>query len=128
VIWKEKKSGKGKNVLVLKRKEQFLSKCVACAENTISNFMKKQGIGIHDIDLVIPSLSPAGFPAKLAEKMGIETGKIMDVPEHGNVLTAGPVVALERAIDEGVFSKARRVLFITVGAGIVVYLALYNNR
>ena len=39
--------------------------------------------------------------------------------------TAGPIAALEAAFESGQFARAHRTLFVTVGAGLAVDVALY---
>jgi predicted NBD/HSP70 family sugar kinase len=41
--------------------------------------------------------------------------------------TAGPLAALESALETGLFQSARNTLFVTVGSGIGVGLALYGQ-
>ena len=44
----------------------------------------------------------------------------------GPVHTAGPVAAMEGVMRTGRLAEARNVLFVTVGSGITVGLALYH--
>ena len=122
------KDGKGINVLTIKRKKAFMSRCVDCAQKAVDAFMKEAGINVKDLDLVITSQSPPGFTKKFRVRMGLLKSRVVDVSEHmGNIHTAGPAMALNRAMEKGLFRKARTILFVTVGAGITVSLALYHN-
>ncbi len=47
--------------------------------------------------------------------------------ELSGVHTAGPIAALEAAERSGRLAEAKHVLFVTVGAGISVGLALYRR-
>lgn len=128
VVWQETRPGKGRNLLVLRMGKAFMSRCVDCAQRAVEAFMKRVGMELSDVDLVIPSISPVGFAGKFRVRMGLTASKVMDLSdETGNMLTAGPVLGLERAMDKGRFRRARNVLFVSVGAGITVSLALYRN-
>jgi 3-oxoacyl-[acyl-carrier-protein] synthase III len=59
--------------------------------------------------------------------LGIPADRVARVDESfDRVHTAGPVVALEGAMQSGQFAGARNVLFATVASGITVGLALYH--
>ncbi|MEI7638841.1 MAG: 3-oxoacyl-[acyl-carrier-protein] synthase III C-terminal domain-containing protein [Syntrophus sp. (in: bacteria)] len=118
---------KMKNILVMSQTEGFAQ---ACAQFTLENldaFLKETSLKMKDIDLIIPSQSPTGFLGELKKKKGMEE-KLVDVTDElENVHTAGIGFALERARSSGRFAAAKNCLFLTVGAGITVSLALYRN-
>ena len=81
-----------------------------------------------DIDLLVPSPTPAGFADGFSQGLGVPADRIAQVDESfARVHTAGPVAALEGAMRTGQFQGARNVLFAMVGAGITVGLALYRQ-
>lgn len=128
VVWKETRPGKGKNVLILREEKAFMARCVDCAQIAVENFMERLGLDLKTVDLVIPSISPPGFAKKFRVRMGLRGSHVIDMSnEVGNVLTAGPIFGLERAMDKGRFQRARTTLFVTVGAGIAVSCALYRT-
>jgi 3-oxoacyl-[acyl-carrier-protein] synthase III len=105
-----------------------MSRCVDCAQKALENFMREQNLNVKDMDLVITSQSPPGFTKKFMVRMGIRKSRMVDVTErYGDLHTAGPAAALEEAIENGTFAKTRNILFVTVGAGITVSMALYKN-
>ena len=82
----------------------------------------------RSVDLAIFSQSPAGFADGLATRLDLSRGRLAPVPDElRGAHTAGPIVALDAAIESGQFAAARTILFATVGAGIVVGVALYRK-
>ncbi|HEY5496693.1 MAG TPA: 3-oxoacyl-[acyl-carrier-protein] synthase III C-terminal domain-containing protein [Syntrophales bacterium] len=118
---------KMKNILVMSQAEGFAGACAQFALGNLDAFLKETSLKMKDIDLIIPSQSPPGFLGELKKKKGMEE-KLVDVTDKmNNVHTAGIGFALERAMSSGRFAAAKNCLFLTVGAGITVSLALYRN-
>ena len=118
---------KMKNVLVMSQAEGFAGACAQFALENLDAFLKETSLKMKDVDLIIPSQSPTGFLGELKKKKGMEE-KLVDVTDKmNNVHTAGIGFALERAMSSGRFAAAKNCLFLTVGAGITVSLALYRN-
>lgn len=110
-------------------KPEYPRHAAACAERCVPAFLEAVGAGLDHVDLVLPSQHPAGFPRLLAEALGIPRERCVEVPERGAPAhTAGPIAALEAALESGAFARARNVLFVTVGAGLTVSLAWYRHR
>lgn len=124
--WRQHK-GKMGNILVMSQSEGYAKECARFALENLDAFLKETSLKMKDIDLIIPSQSPAGFLGELKKKKGVEE-KLVDVNDKlENVHTAGIGFALERAMRSGRFAAAKNCLFLTVGAGITVSLALYRN-
>jgi len=125
----DKERHKGRNVLRVTEHKAYMARCVDCAQRSVESFMGQLGIDIKALDLVIPSQAPVGFPRKFRVRMGLRSSRVVDVSEeYGELHTAGPAAALAKAIEDGRFAKAERVLFVTVGAGITVSLAMYQKE
>jgi len=125
----DKGKPKGRNIMRITEKKAYMARCVDCAQRSAEAFIEEMGIDLKAIDLIIPSQSPIGFPKKFRVRMGLRRSRVMDVSEeHGELHTAGPAAALAQAIDDGQFGGAERILFVTVGAGITVSLALYHKE
>jgi 3-oxoacyl-[acyl-carrier-protein] synthase-3 len=118
----------GRNVLAVEEKEGYRNRCVDCAEESASRFLRRMDLKAADVDLLVASRSPIGFADELADRLGIPTYGVAEVGEElEGAHTAGPLVALEAAMRSGQFQEAKQVLFAAVGAGIVVGLALYQK-
>jgi 3-oxoacyl-[acyl-carrier-protein] synthase-3 len=124
--WRQHKRKMG-NFLVLSQAEGYAKECAKYALENLDAFLKDISLKMKDIDLIIPSQSPVGFLGELKKRKGLEE-KLVDVTDRlENAHTAGIGFALERAMSSGRFGAAKNCLFLTVGAGITVSLALYRN-
>jgi 3-oxoacyl-[acyl-carrier-protein] synthase-3 len=117
----------GSNKLLIHEREGYAARCAECAVTSSRTFLESVGLAPMQIDLLIPSPTPSGFPDLYAQAMGIPADRVARVDEgFARVHTAGPVAALESAMRDGQLEHARNVLFVTVGSGITVGLALYH--
>jgi 3-oxoacyl-[acyl-carrier-protein] synthase-3 len=118
----------GNNLLLIQQKDSYLDLCVKCAAESLFSFLRESGYKFKDINLIIPSQSPDGFVHKLMSIIGL-SDSIIEVPKTGNRIlhTAGPAFALKKAWDDNRFKASKRVILITVGSGINVSVALYEN-
>lgn len=117
----------GSNVLRVHEGEGYAARCAECAVTSARTFLESAGLGPMDIDLLVPSPTPEGFPDLFSQALGVPADRVARVDgSFERVHTAGPLAALESAMRSGQFAEARNVLFATVGAGISVGLALYH--
>lgn len=118
---------KNRHTTVIKQSAGYVNACADCAMDSLTGFLKDAKLTIKDIDLVIPSQSPIGFLDKLKKKSGLGD-KIIDITkELGNIHSASIGAALDNAMASGRFKKAGTILFLAVGSGITVSMALYKN-
>jgi 3-oxoacyl-[acyl-carrier-protein] synthase III len=85
--------------------------------------------GLHgdDVDVLVASQHPRGFAHAVARGLGVPTDRVPVVTgAMATAHTAGAIGALEASIATGRFAHARRVLFVTAGAGITIGVALYH--
>jgi 3-oxoacyl-[acyl-carrier-protein] synthase III len=117
----------GSNVLQIDQGEGYAARCAECALTSIGPFLESAGLSAMDIDLFVPSPTPAGFADTFSQALGVPADRVAQVDESfARVHTAGPIAALESTMRTGQFADARNVLFVTVGSGITVGLALYH--
>ncbi len=82
----------------------------------------------RDVDLIVSSQLPGRFPDTLARRLELSRDRIAGVTDElSGIHTAAPIAALEAAERSGRLAEARQLLFVTVGAGISVGLALYRR-
>jgi len=119
---------KGRNILNVMQKESYPDVCVDCAAKSLFNFLDESGKRLNDIDLIIPSQSPLGFTDKLKKRLGMN-GNFIELKQTGNMVfhTAGLAFALKKVWDENRFKSSKNIIFLTIGSGINVSLALYQN-
>lgn len=117
-----------RNILSVRQKETYLDLCLDCAERSLNEFLDETGIALDEIDLIISSQSPAGFISGLKNRTGIDD-RLIDITRTGNMEfhTAGPALALKKAWTENRFQTSKKIIFLSVGSGISVNVALYYN-
>jgi 3-oxoacyl-[acyl-carrier-protein] synthase-3 len=119
---------RGSNVLEIHEAPSFASHCVTHAAEVVAAFLADAGVRADEIDVLIASQYPRGFAAAFARRLGLPADRVPAVPRAlTSSHTAGPIAALEAAMTSGRFAGARHALFVTVGAGIAVGVALYRS-
>lgn len=114
--------------LVFRQDEAYLDHCAQSAASALERFLADSNLGREAIDLLICSQHPVGLPAALAARTGIPNERVPDATSQGaGIHTAAIPLALEQAVATGRWAAARNVLFVAVGAGISVALALYHK-
>jgi 3-oxoacyl-[acyl-carrier-protein] synthase-3 len=117
-----------RNVIDVHEDATFARRALECATSAASAFLDRQKIAASDVDLLVASQAPPTFADDLARALGIATDCVPRVtPDLAMAHTAGPLVALDAAIQSGQLARARRVLFVTASAGITVGSALYEK-
>jgi len=117
---------RGRNVIEVAEDPRFATLCTELASHTATMFLESLGLHADAIDLLIASQYPRSFALGVAQGIGIPAARVPIVArELAATHTAGPIAALEAAFVSGQFGRARRTLFVTVGAGITVGVALF---
>ncbi len=128
LYWEERRLRGGHNVLLIDEAPGYAERAVECAVASTRRFLARFGMRPRDVDLVIPSQLPGRFPDTLGRRLEIAGDRIARVGEDlRGVHTAGPIAALEAAEQSGLLAEAEHVLFVAVGAGISVGMALYRR-
>jgi len=130
-ITRKRKNGRlrNNNILVVEQVESYLKRCAECCHDALNNFLIETGLKMTDIDLIIPSQSPLGIVPELENLMGKpELSLEVSLGRKEELHTSGPAFALNEVWKNGQFQKASNVLFLTVGAGIGVAVAWYQNN
>jgi 3-oxoacyl-[acyl-carrier-protein] synthase-3 len=117
-----------RNILSVRQKETYLDLCINCAEESLYKFMNETGLSLTEVDLIISSQSPAGVVKELKKRTGIND-RFVDITGtgHKEFHTAGPALALKKAWDEKHFKTSKNIIFLTIGSGINISVALYTN-
>jgi 3-oxoacyl-[acyl-carrier-protein] synthase-3 len=117
---------RGRNILDVHEEPTFAKRATERAAEVASAFLEHQGLHPTDIDLLITSQYPRALATDLGHRLGISWMRVPRVrPALACTHTAGPIAALEAAFESGQFARAQRTLFVTVGAGLAVDVALY---
>ncbi len=133
--WRERRGirgprqGTGHNRMVVMVKPGYLARLVDCAEEATRRFLRRLGLGVEDIDLLVPAPSVPDFVDPLRARLGVPGDRVAYTPEDlEGSHTTGPIAALQAAIKSGRLGEARNTLLLAAGAGITVALALYRQE
>jgi len=134
LVWRERRGirasrrGAGRHQMVVAVKPGYHARLADCAEEATRRFLRALGLGVKDIDLLVPAPSAPGFLDPLRERLGIPGDRIAYTPEDlDGTYTTGPIAALHAAIRSGRLAEAQNTLLLAGGAGITVALALYRQ-
>jgi 3-oxoacyl-[acyl-carrier-protein] synthase-3 len=120
--------GRGRNVLEVRVAPDFAPQCVERGVEISRAFLDAVGVRAGDVDMLVASQYPARFADDLARALGIGDDRVPRVRRAlEGAHTAGPLAALEAGIESGAFEHARKVLFVTAGAGLTIAAALYTK-
>jgi 3-oxoacyl-[acyl-carrier-protein] synthase III len=134
LVWRERRGiraprqGNGHHRMAVSVKPGYQARLVDCAEEATRRFLRRAGLGVEDIDLLVPAPSRAGFIDPLRARLGIPGDRVAYTPEDlEGSYTTGPIAALQAAIKSGRLDEAQNVLLLAAGAGITVAAALYRQ-
>ncbi len=134
LVWRESRGvrgprqGTGRHHMVVAARPGYHARLADCAEDAARRFLRRLGLGISDIDLIVPSPSAADFVDPLRARLGIPGDRVAYTPEDlEDTHTTGPIAALQAAIRSGRLREAENTLVLAAGAGITVALALYRQ-
>jgi 3-oxoacyl-[acyl-carrier-protein] synthase-3 len=134
LVWRERHGihvpgqGNGHNGMVVTMKPGYRARLADCAEEATRRFLRRLGLGVDDIDLLVPAPSAPDFLDPLRARLGISGDRVAFTPEDlEGAYTTGPIAALQAAIRSGRLAEARNTLLLAAGPGITVALALYRQ-
>jgi 3-oxoacyl-[acyl-carrier-protein] synthase-3 len=118
----------GQSQMVIDEKPGYHARLADCAEEVTRRFLRRLGMGVGEIDLLVPAPSTPAFLDPLRMRLGIPGDRVAYVTEDlEGVYTTGAIAALQAAIRSGRLGEARNTLMLAVGAGITIALALYRQ-
>ncbi len=118
----------GQSQLLIEERPGYQARSVDCAEQATRRFLGRLGMGIDEIDLLIPTPASGEFLDRLRVRLGVPGDRVAYVQEGlVGAYTAGPIAAVEAALRSGRLAEARNALLLAAGAGITVALALYRQ-
>ena len=80
--------------------------------------LQRNGVGIDDIDLLVPHQANRRINEFVAQKLELPPGKVMhNIQKYGNTTAASIPLALSEAIEEGRAKKGDLILFAAFGSG-----------
>jgi 3-oxoacyl-[acyl-carrier-protein] synthase-3 len=134
LVWRERRGirvprqGAGRNQMVITVQPGYHARLADCAEEATRRFLRRVGLGIEDIDLLVPAPAAPDFVDPLRARLAIPADRVAYTPENlEGSYTTGPIAALQAAIQSGRLDEARNALLLAAGPGVTVALALYRQ-
>lgn len=115
---------RGHNELHVNTKPGFVDRAAACAAKATADLLAEHQLTPDDVDLVVANPLTTEFFEALAGFLGMATDRFVTVEGAGRVHTAGLLLGIDAATNQGRWADARRVLLISAGAGITAGAAL----
>ena len=95
--------------------------------DAVENLLNKEGIGVDDIDLMIPHQANIRILKSLAERVNLPFEKVYTtIQKYGNSSAASLPIALDEANREGRLQKGDMLLFSVFGGGFTWGVALWR--
>jgi 3-oxoacyl-[acyl-carrier-protein] synthase-3 len=134
LVWQERRGlrlprgAAGQSQMVIDSKPGYHARLADCAEEAAHRFLRRLGMGIGEIDLVVAAPLSPDFLDPLRVRLGVPGDRVAYVAEDlAGAYTTGPIAALQAAVRSGRLAEARNVLMLAAGAGITVAFALYRQ-
>lgn len=134
LVWQERRvpavpwRRTGRHEMVIDCKRGYHARLADCAEEATRRFLRRVGMDVGEIDLLVPTPSVPGFLDAVRDRLGVPGDHVAYVPEDlACAYTTGPIAALQAAARSGRLGEARNTLMLAAGAGITVSLALYRQ-
>jgi len=134
LVWQRRRGmrvprqGNGSHKMVVAVKPGYHARLADCAEEATRRFLRRAGLGIEEIDLLVPAPSAPDFLDPLQARLGIPGDRVAYTPEDlEGTHTTSPIAALQAAVRSGRLAEAENTLLLAAGAGITVALALYRQ-
>jgi 3-oxoacyl-[acyl-carrier-protein] synthase-3 len=134
LVWQERRGlrvsrrATGQHQMVVEENSGYQARLVECAEEATRRFLRRVGMGMGEVDLLVPAPSSPDFLDALRVRLGVPSDRVAYIPEDlEGAYTTGPIAALQAAMRSGRLGEARNTLMLAAGAGITVALALYRQ-
>jgi 3-oxoacyl-[acyl-carrier-protein] synthase III len=134
LVWRERSGirvphqGIGHNKMAVTIDPGYHARLADCAEEATLRFLRRLGLGVADIDLLVPAPSVPEFLDSLRIRLGVPGDRVAYTPEDlDGTYTTGPIAALQAAIKSGRLAEARNTLLLAAGPGVTIALALYRQ-
>ena len=128
VAWRDDirlgRSDQGRNVLTVEIAQSYADRAVECAESTVRELAADGVLDLGEVDVLVATASVPGFAAALAKRLGVSAARVA-LPSQA--LAGAHTAALAVALQSVRLEVGRTALFVSVGAGITVVVALYRG-
>ena len=118
---------RGRHLLRVEQDEGYVAACAESAERATLGFLERRHLSLNDFDLVVPSVSPAGFAEAFLARPGLEGNRGLRLPpdvEGGH--TTGVACAMAVALKSAERHDPLDLLVVAAGAGVTAALLWYR--
>jgi 3-oxoacyl-[acyl-carrier-protein] synthase-3 len=134
LVWRRRhgipapRQGAGRNEMIVTMEPGYHARLADCAEEATRRFLRRLGLGVTDIDLLVPAPAHQDFVDRLRVHLHIPGDRVAYTPEDlAGAYTTGPLAALQAAVKSGRLAEARTTLLLAAGPGATIALALYRQ-
>ena len=114
-------------VLAAQAGDEELANPTVRRERLIENTLKKNGMTVNDIDLLIPHQANQRITDAVQERIGIAREKVYsNIEFFGNTSAATIPICLHEALEKGMIKEGNRILTVAFGAGFTWGAALID--
>jgi 3-oxoacyl-[acyl-carrier-protein] synthase-3 len=107
--------------------QEVFKRAITGMRSLCERVLEAEGLGVGDVDLVIPHQANGRIISALGKQMKIPTEKvIVNIAEHGNTSAATIPIALCEALDTGRLQPGHLVLSCAFGAGLTSAAVLFR--
>jgi len=118
---------KDRMTLIFKRDPAVEDAYLRAISIGVSEFLKREAVGLDDFDMIIPSQVSSGFVTKMAGVLGVKREKMIDVTrEGGSLFNASLPAAMDHVFKHNPPEPGQKALIINVASGIQVGCAIYE--
>ena len=122
------RQGAGRNEMVVTMRPGYHARLADCAQEAALRFLRRVGLGVADIDLLVPAPADPDFVDRLRARLHIPGDRVAYTPEDlAGAYTTGPLAARQAARKSGRLDEARTTLLLAAGPGATIALALYRQ-
>lgn len=112
------RGGEGMDFIKLDGREVFEFAVKSASEN-IEEVLGLAGIGLDDINHIIPHQANARIIEGIAKKMKVDLGRFyINIENYGNTSAASIPMALDEILEKGIAAKGDKVLLVGFGGGL----------
>ena len=92
---------------------------VRSLEESVREVLKEEGIGVNELDWVVPHQANIRILEALSERLGIPLGRfVVNIDRYGNTSAASIPMALDEAVQDKRIQPGHRILLTAFGSGV----------
>ena len=107
--------------------QEVFRRAVTTMAESSARVLDEAGVGLDEVDLLIPHQANVRILEATAKRVGIDNGKLfVNIESYGNTSAATIPVALTEALDQGRIESGANIVFTAFGGGLSWGSAVYR--